>query len=637
MRELGATRMEGAALKAALKALVVLALHVGGVVLLLSNVGAMSISGRSLQEYVLKWQPFSVNECQAALLLMFLSGLSFVHELRSSRTQSAWCSLCARLPPVSCLKIKRFNGTVHSVPFERHSHSDEPVLGGWLRRRARLLALWPTVAAARTAARAADQAAIIADRVNQWRRSKNERWWRSLTLGTQLFYLLFAILSNRLPSPESILTSPAPTPSQLATNPFLSVHAHSAHLEPALEHLLSFGPRGFDSLLATPPQCNVTLDFSLLDAHAPQIVLDSVPASETVQSIMSVAAAVMGVPVTDVGMLYDEFSSPNPLTPLAALSRLDGCVELQVIPRNRVGGDCADTPGTSSNPHHPGRQRADEQPPPVFYPNRHEKTKWYCKAKAYKERTGNAKGKWDLQWAEWYGPSEEDVLRHRERWLYEFEHPKQKAAPTGKRFAPNIPKSEPRAKRVAAPDCLAEPKLQPSGGTHAGPGRGRTFEPAAAKGSSSSILEEPVQILAAKSTNWLAQASQRKQWQTDRIKQLEDQLAAALCREQEKDCIIEQQAQTIAQLQARVRELEVAERQLARELLSHLPTDAAVREVSTAKALLGDPQWNAVLGVGYRNDQKKSLVYQHVKKLLDRTHEITGGDPLKAQYLADLM
>ena len=110
-----------------------------------------------------------------------------------------------------------------------------------------------------------------------------------------------------------------------------------------------------------------------------------------------------------------------------------------------------------------------------------------------------------------------------------------------------------------------------------------------------------------------------------------------MCREKQQACTIERQAATIVELRARAQELEAEEWQLAEQLLSHMPTDTPLQQASHAKALLEDPKWNAVLGVGYRDDQKRSLVYQHVSKLLDRTREITGGDPLKAKYLADLM
>ena len=76
---------------------------------------------------------------------------------------------------------------------------------------------------------------------------------------------------------------------------------------------------------------------------------------------------------------------------------------------------------------------------------------------------------------------------------------------------------------------------------------------------------------------------------------------------------------------------------MAEQLLAFVPTDNPLQQASHAKALLEDPKWTAVLGVGYRDDQKRSLVYQHVSKLMDRTHQITGGDPQKAMYLVDLM
>ena len=633
---------------AVLVTLVHLVLLAGAALVVLSIIRfETASSARSLKDVAL-WQPFTVDECQGALLLFILSGLT-LHGLRAARPRAPWPSPSSWLPRVSglrWLKIKFLDGTLRSVPFVSRSQSSPHTSERKLRRSFRRFALGSVAAAARLATGAVDRAADIAARVAVWRRQKDQRFWRTLTVGTQLFCILFALLVNSVPPSESV-TSPVLTPSQLATNPWMSPDAHSKHLmEHQVDQLLSFGPHGFDSLLASPLPCNVTLDFSLLDVDAPQITLDFVPSNETVQSMMIATAAVMGMSEADVGLLHSEFTSPNPLTPLSALS-VYGCVELLVIPRNRVGGDGAETSGdgadtsdTPSYPRHPGRRRRDEQPVPVEYPSQQASAKWYCKAEAEQERTGNARGKWDPKFQEFVGPTEEDVLRQRETWLHNFEHPKPRAAPTGKRFAPDTQEREPRAKRGAAPDSLTEPR-QPVGasssGARAGPGRGRTFEPAAEKGSCSTLLEEPTAILAAKSSNWLAQASQRKQWQTARIAQLEDQLAASLCREQAKDCIIEQQASTIAQLRAQIQQLQAEELQLAEQLLSHMPTDAPLQHASHAKALLDDPQWQAVLGVGYRDDQKRSLVYQHVSKLMDRTHEITRGDPQKAKYLVDLM
>ena len=605
---------------------------------------------------VASWQPFTGDECRIALLLIFLSGLTFTNVLRPV-PRAAWLAFSARLPPargLSWIKVHLLDGTV-LLRRQRQRCTSAPITTPKLRSSAlRRLARGSVAAAARVTAgvtaRAPGQAAALA----AWRRQKDQRFWNKLSTGTKLFYLLYALLVCGLQPPESVIAT-VPTPSQLATDPFMSPQAHSKHLlDHQVEQLLSFGPHGFDALLASSLPCNVTLDFTLLDPDAPYLELVSVPSSETVQSMMVATAAMVGISEVNVGLLYDEFHSPNPLTPLSALA-VSGRVVLRVFPRDNVGGDRSDTSKTPSHPQHhdtfenpshprhPGRRRLDPQLDPVEYPSRRAESNlpaWYCKAMAEKERTGKAKGSWDPVFAEFWGASLEDVIRQRDMWLHKFEHPPRKAAPTGKRFAPTVER-EPRAKRGKAPANLAEEKgaFGPSSeSARAGPGRGRTFEPAAdSKGSCSTLLEEPTAILAATSTNWLAQANQRKQWQTNRIHQLEGQLAAAVCREKLQACTIERQAATIVELRARAQELEAEEWQLAEQLLSHMPTDTPLQQASHAKALLEDPKWNAVLGVGYRDDQKRSLVYQHVSKLLDRTREITGGDPLKAKYLADLM
>eukprot|EP00966_Prymnesium_polylepis_P193880 4493991-Prymnesium_polylepis.1 len=174
--------------------------------------------------------------------------------------------------------------------------------------------------------------------------------------------------------------------------------------------------------------------------------------------------------------------SVNPRTALSQLAT-DGGVQLRVIPRDRVGGDSMDIDDSSSAiPPHPGRRRVDPQPAASHHPNQHPSSSWWCKAIGEQEGTGKAIGKWMTEEA--------------------------RAKPTGKRFAPTLER-EPRSKRAAAPSNL---QLECSGAgpssdqARAGPGRGRTFEPAAASKSSTieAILEEPIEILAAPSrpTGW---------------------------------------------------------------------------------------------------------------------------------------
>ena len=96
---------------------------------------------------------------------------------------------------------------------------------------------------------------------------------------------------------------------------------------------MAFGPQGFDTLLAcSPPPCfNVSIEFSLLDPGAPQVVFTGVRANETVQAMRDATAAMLDVPITEVGLLYGNSTCPNPRTPLSALA-VEGCVQLQVFP-----------------------------------------------------------------------------------------------------------------------------------------------------------------------------------------------------------------------------------------------------------------------------------------------------------------
>ena len=598
----------------------------------------------------------------AAFVLLATGGAVFQYSLpvpeRVVRERSAGdqCTFCARLPSRSGLifvNLKLLCGRLLSLPFCCAQPDQRRVS-----RSKRLLRQWAVISAARAATRAANGATFMAQTVigwgsglAAWRHREYHRHYRTLTQGTKLFYLLFALLIASIPSPEG--GGHTLTPSQSMVSPFMTPEMHAAHVvelheqfvgeqrQAAKCRLLSLGPAGFDAMLAwrPPPLINVTLDFSVLASDTPAMVLEGVPANETIQSLATAIAQMVGIPEWEVGLMSMENVTVNPRRALSHFAT-DSRVELRIIPRNRVGGDSMDVGDSSAIPPHPGRRRIHPQPATVKRPNRHHGTQWWCKAIVEQEGTGKAIGTWTKKYQEFQGPTEEDVLRQREEWLHSFIHVKQRAAPTGKRFAPTLER-EPRSKRAAAPSNLQlERRDGPSSDqARAGPGRGRTFEAAAASKSSitEAILEEPIEILAAKSSNWLAQASQRKQWQTDRIQQLEAQLAASLQRERQKDAVIARQEETIAQLRQRVAELEQLELALAEQLLAFVPTNNPLQQASHAKALLEDPKWTAVLGVGYRDDQKRSLVYQHVSKLMDRTHQITGGDPQKAKYLVDLM
>lgn len=44
-----------------------------------------------------------------------------------------------------------------------------------------------------------------------------------------------------------------------------------------------------------------------------------------------------------------------------------------------------------------------------------------------------------------------------------------------------------------------------------------------------------------------------------------------------------------------------------------------------------------MLSLGYDDVQKCNLIYQHLGKLQAELHHVTGGDPVKAKQLADLL
>ena len=63
---------------------------------------------------VASWQPFTGDECRIALLLIFLSGLTFTNVLRPV-PRAAWLAFSARLPPargLSWIRVHLLDGTV---------------------------------------------------------------------------------------------------------------------------------------------------------------------------------------------------------------------------------------------------------------------------------------------------------------------------------------------------------------------------------------------------------------------------------------------------------------------------------------------------------------------------------------------
>ena len=136
-------------------------------------------SARSLKD-VTSWQPFTVDECQGALLLFFLSGLT-LHGLRGARPRTPWwpspSSWLPRASGLGWLNLKLLDGTLRSLPFKRDGQSSAHVSMRKLRRSVRRRALGSVAAAARVAARASERAADMLARVQVWRRRKDQRYW----------------------------------------------------------------------------------------------------------------------------------------------------------------------------------------------------------------------------------------------------------------------------------------------------------------------------------------------------------------------------------------------------------------------------------------------------------------------------
>ena len=81
----------------------------------------------------------------------------------------------------------------------------------------------------------------------------------------------------------------------------------------------------------------------------------------------------------------------------------------------------------------------------------------------------------------------------------------------------------------------------------------------------------------------------------------------------------------------------VAQQTAAEEIMSYVESPPILKQAAHAEALEAHPEWQAIVGVGYREDQRRSLIYQHLGKLLTELRRVTGGDALKAKQLADLL
>ena len=90
-------------------------------------------------------------------------------------------------------------------------------------------------------------------------------------------------------------------------------------------------------------------------------------------------------------------------------------------------------------------------------------------------------------------------------------------------------------------------------------------------------------------------------------------------------------------LRMRESEFEAAQQTAAEEIMSYVESTPILKQAAHAEALEAHPEWQAIVGVGYREDQRRSLIYQHLGKLLTELRRITGGDATKGKQLSDLL
>ena len=163
------------------------------------------------------WSPFTVTEMDCMLFLMLMSGIGIVSAVAATGNAAVSThgrTFCARLPPASrlrWLKIKLLNGKLRSIPFHVAAQKSYR-----LKRRG----LWRMFSSTAnqqysTAARGLNSACVLCSRSwRAWRRGESwrKRNWQTLSVGTQVFFLLYAMLVSALPSAD-LNTAPL-TPSQ---------------------------------------------------------------------------------------------------------------------------------------------------------------------------------------------------------------------------------------------------------------------------------------------------------------------------------------------------------------------------------------------------------------------------------------
>lgn len=252
--------------------------------------------------------------------------------------------------------------------------------------------------------------------------------------GRKLFWICLAVL---IAAPRTTTPIAAPTSwlgLQVANEKLQQVMS----VNHAMDLLFEYGPEGFQSLYSSG---TVSFNLSTFSPDAPLVEVHGVPFNETLQTMESLGAFLLGVPAVQISLLNSTASPINPTRTLSSLA-INNTVVLHIGPRDRVGGtnvdrgECSSAAATEgsaaqpmetepppavSYPPDPGRRRAEEQPAPKEYPNRHVNQRWYCKALVEKEGTGNAKGRgkakvgtvgtfWKPETMEFTGPTRESVI-----------------------------------------------------------------------------------------------------------------------------------------------------------------------------------------------------------------------------------
>lgn len=200
----------------------------------------------------------------------------------------------------------------------------------------------------------------------------------------------------------------------------------------------------------------------------------------------------------------------------------------------------------------PARWASEDQPAVVANPKGSQRQQFYAQALVGRCGSGKAAGTLITEKSpKIFGETQEEVQRKREEFIREYLQPVKRAknalAGTSSSGAAAVAATlGGRPSRAAKPLDLQLPRQSERGakpGTTAGPGRGHTFQ--STKGEQ---IQELLPSADALDGNWLRQHSLRQKWKTDRIAQLEQQLAEALS-------TVAAQQTTIAALREKVREM----------------------------------------------------------------------------------